>query len=133
MTTLGGAGTTVRNACQRHPPCSSHQLLLVGSEFPWLLAPALRSLPRPDPLRGVWEGSLRPSDIMAGADICLRQGSIRNLAYLSIGVTSGIGTGLCRVPGDGCFQGYRDGAMQDLGYELPTCLTLLRSLVVCSR
>jgi hypothetical protein len=27
----------------------------------------------------------------------------------------------------------RDGAMQDSGYELPTCLTLLRSLVVCSR
>jgi hypothetical protein len=22
------------------------------------------------------------------------------------------------VPGDGCFQGYRGGAMQDLGYEL---------------
>src|SRR5215211_6884562 len=96
MTTLGGAGTTVRNACQRHPACSSHRLLLVGSEFPWLLAPALRSLPRANPLRG-WEGSLRPSDIMANADISLPQRSIRNRAYLSIGVTSSSGAGLCGV------------------------------------
>jgi hypothetical protein len=45
--------------------------------------------------------------------------NIHDRAYLSIGVTSGIGAGLCRVPGDGCFQGYRGEAMQDLGYELP--------------
>jgi hypothetical protein len=45
--------------------------------------------------------------------------NIHDLAYLSIGVTSGIGAGLCRVPGDGCFQGYRGEAMQDLGYEIP--------------
>jgi hypothetical protein len=44
--------------------------------------------------------------------------NIYDRAYLSIGVTSGIGAGLCRVPGDGCFQGYRGEAMQDLGYEL---------------
>src|SRR5919112_1502474 len=31
---------------------------------------------------------------------------------------------------DGCFQGYRDEAMHYLGYELPTCLTLVGSLVV---
>jgi hypothetical protein len=44
---------------------------------------------------------------------------IHDRTYLSIGVTSGIGAGLCRVPGDGCFQGYRGEAMQDLGYGLP--------------
>jgi hypothetical protein len=47
----------------------------------------------------VWKGSLRPSDIMATADICLQQGSIRNRACLSIGVTSGTGAGLCGAPG----------------------------------
>src|SRR5215208_7746003 len=85
------------------PRCFLHfgaavRLLLVGWEFPWLLAPAL-ALPRPDPLKRVWEGSLRPSDIMANADICLRQGSIRDRAYLSIDVTSSSGAGLCGAPG----------------------------------
>ena len=44
-------------------------------------------------------GSLRPSGIMATTNIYLRQGRIRDLAYLYIGVTSNIGAGLCRVPG----------------------------------
>jgi hypothetical protein len=48
--------------------------------------------PRPDPLR-VWEGSLLPSGTMASANICVRQGSIRNGAYLSIGVRSSSGAG----------------------------------------
>src|SRR5215211_6941640 len=56
------------------------------------------ALPRPDPLR-VWEGSLYPSDITAATKICLRQGSIRNRAYLSIGLTSSSGAGLCGAPG----------------------------------
>jgi hypothetical protein len=74
--------------------------------------------PRPDPLR-VWEGSLCPSGIMATTIICLRQGSIRNPAYLYIGVTSGAGAGRSGVSGVGDFGGYRGGAMQDPGYELP--------------
>jgi|SRR5215203_1075654 len=62
------------------------------------------ALPRPDPLR-VWEGSLRPSeDIMATTNIGMRQGNIRNRAYLSIGVTSGTGAGLCETPGRGAFR-----------------------------
>ena len=44
---------------------------------------------------------------------------IHGFAYLSICVISGIGAGLCRVPGDGCFQGYWGEAMHYLGYELP--------------
>jgi hypothetical protein len=73
--------------------------------------------PRPDPLRE-WEGSLCPSGIMATTIICLRQGSIRNRAYLYIGVTSSSGAGPNGAPGGG-IPGYRGGAMQDLGYELP--------------
>jgi hypothetical protein len=53
---------------------------------------------------------------------------IHDRAYLSIGVTSGIGTGLYRVPGDGCFQGYRGEAMHYLGYELPR-IPIPRTLV----
>src|SRR5215212_8462888 len=45
----GGAGTTLPNACQRHPVCSSHRLLLVGSQFLWLLAPALHFGPSRSP------------------------------------------------------------------------------------
>src|SRR5215207_60796 len=56
--------------------------------------------PRPDPLR-VWEGSLRPSGIMATANVCLRQGRIRNPAYLYIGVTSSAGAGPNGAPGMG--------------------------------
>ena len=56
--------------------------------------------PRPDPLR-VWEGSLCPSGIMATTIICLRQGSIRNPAYLYIGVTSSSGAG----PNGGAWRG----------------------------
>src|SRR5215213_1245193 len=55
---------------------------------------------------------------MAKADICLRQRSIRDRAYRSIGVTSLAGWGRTGAPGGG-FQGYRGGGMQDLGYELP--------------
>ena len=44
-----GGHNVVRNACLRHPPCSSHRLLLVGSEFPWLLAPVLRFAPSRTP------------------------------------------------------------------------------------
>jgi hypothetical protein len=73
--------------------------------------------PRPDLLRE-WEGSLCPSGIMATTIICLRQGSIRNRAYLYIGVTSSSGAGPNGAPGGG-IPGYRGGAMQDLGYELP--------------
>jgi hypothetical protein len=40
---------------------------------------------------------------------------VRNL---SIGVTSSIGTGLCRVP-DQVFSGVPGETMQDLDYELP--------------
>src|SRR5215213_9789082 len=54
---------------------------------------------------------------MATAYICLRQGSIRDRVYLSIGVTSGIRTGLCRVAGP-VSLGYRDEAIQDLGCGL---------------
>jgi hypothetical protein len=35
--------------------------------------------------------------------------NIHDRAYLSIGVTSGIGTGLCRVPGGGAFRGIGTG------------------------
>src|SRR5215218_11298002 len=76
------------------------------------------ALPRPDPLR-VWEGSLHPSDITATTKICLRQESICNRAYLSIGVTSSSGAGLCGAPGGGAFRDYRGVVMQDLGNELP--------------
>ena len=38
---------------------------------------------------------------------------IHDRAYLSIDVTGSIEAGLCRVPGDGYFQGYRGEAMQD--------------------
>jgi hypothetical protein len=38
-------GHNLRNECLRHPPCSSHRPLLVGSQFPWLLAPVLRFAP----------------------------------------------------------------------------------------
>ena len=47
---------------------------LIGSEFPqstWLRPFAL---PHSDPLRRVLEGSLRPSDIIASTNICLRKG-----------------------------------------------------------
>src|SRR5918995_7255988 len=91
---------------------------LIGSEFPqstWLQPFAL---PHSDPLRRVWEGSLRPSDIMASAYICLRKGPIRNRAYLSIGVTSSSGAGLCGASG-GAILGVSGWGMQDLGYELP--------------
>jgi len=43
-------------------------------------------------------GSLRPSGIMATTNIYLRQGRIRDLAYLYIGVTSSSGTGPSGVP-----------------------------------
>src|SRR5215212_6650694 len=76
------------------PPASSRR---VGVPLASRLRPF--ALPRPDPLKRVWEGSLRPSDIMANADICLRQGSIRDRAYLSIDVTSSSGAGLCGAPG----------------------------------
>ena len=54
---------------------------------------------------------------MAATNICLRQGRIRNGAYLSIGVTSGIGAEPNGAPGGG-LQGYRGEAMHYLGYEL---------------
>ena len=43
--------------------------------------------------------------------------NIHDRAYLSIGVTSGVGRGYAGCL-DGSFQGYRGEAMQDLGYEL---------------
>jgi hypothetical protein len=46
-------------------------------------------------------GSLRPSGIMATTNIYLRQGRIRDLAYLYIGVTSSSGTGPNGAPGGG--------------------------------
>jgi hypothetical protein len=72
-------------------------------------APDLRRVvpPHPDPLRGYGQGSLRPSGIMATTDICLRQGRMRNRAYLSISVTSSSGAergawrGDCRGIGAG--------------------------------
>ena len=67
-----------------------------------------RAEPRPDLLRE-WEGSLCPSGIMATTIICLRQGSIRNPAYLSIGVTSGTGAGPNGAPGGGDCRGIGAG------------------------
>jgi len=64
--------------------------------------------PRPDPLRE-WEGSLCPSGIMATTHFCLRQGSIRNPAYLYIGVTSGTGVGPKGAPGGGDCKGMGAG------------------------
>src|SRR5215218_845626 len=43
--------------------------------------------------------------------------NIHDRAYLSIGVTSGVGRGYAGCL-DGSFQGYRSEAIQDLGYEL---------------
>ena len=86
--------------------CSVAELLLIKvSEIQHSRVPLPRALGTG---RGV---SLRSANI-----ICRR--NIHDRANLSIDVTSGIGTGLCRVPGR-VFQGCRGQAMQDLGYELP--------------
>src|SRR5918995_6345277 len=111
MTTPAGAGTTLRNACLRHPPCSSHQLLLVGSWFPWLLAPALRSAPSRSPksvgkdrsvLRGLWR---------LQTFVCVR--GVSAIVHIYPSVLQAL-AGRGRMAWlEGGLQGYRDGAMQD--------------------
>src|SRR5918995_6314095 len=116
MTTPAGAGTTLRNACLRHPPCSSHQLLLVGSWFPWLLAPALRFGPSRSPqsvgkdcsvLRGLWR---------LQTFVCVRGVSAIMHIYPSVLQALAGQSRTGRL--EGGLQGYRGEAMQDLGYEL---------------
>jgi hypothetical protein len=63
---------------------------------------------RPDPLRGCGEGSLRPSGIMATANLSLRSEGIQDRAYLSTGVTSGI-RGAVRGTWRGDFRGIGAG------------------------
>jgi hypothetical protein len=65
--------------------------------------------PRPDPLRGCGQGSLRPKGIMATTNFSLRSVGIQDRAYLSIGVTSSSGAGLCGVPGKGDSEGMGAG------------------------
>ena len=72
------------------------------------------------------QGSLRPSGIMATIYICLRQGSIRNRAYLYTGVTSSNGAGTNGAPGGG-IAGYRGASMQALGYEHPRSIIITHS------
>jgi hypothetical protein len=43
--------------------------------------------------------------VLSETQILVCRKNIRDRAYLSIGVTSGIGTGLCRVLGGGVFRG----------------------------
>jgi len=83
--------------------------------------------PRPDPLR-VW-ARIAPSFGYYGDYQHLSAlGSIRNPAYLYTGVTSSTRTGPNGGRLEGGFQGYRGGAMQDVGYELPR-ITILGNSV----